>query len=1335
MASNVQQRQQDPCTTTEEPKHQRARRVAKGQDPPAGGACQQSLAEQRPTPFDHQQQREQPRQQDRHQQEHQEQGKEQDSHPTLQQPHLQLQLQSRNPRQHELLHHQRKLPPAALPNIRGRLLISEGARRREVRGCGAGGGGLLCCSLDALSRPPKLLQFGVLLLVLLLTTHGDLAQAEGNVGCQFVRTLCIPHSEVCYDDNIFGKCIPTTGVDVEDIEKTPLSEEQSRVLATMLEELQGAGLGWDHPYVQCRIQGSLFSLQRQQQLPPNLCANLAPAPPEFGDPASAMAYVRFTPPEPEAELDYYEQPAQFYPALRKKQVRQDAIADAEADVEDMYLNRMLQDRRRLRHDPSELEHFGKMDNHGQSDQLDAPSIMDTFLDTERQRIEREQQMAAGEQNAERNRQELYQILAASEPDPQPYQRNQQNAMDQLEAMVEQQQQRERQLKEQQEQAKQPVYVPPEEVNESSELYFPDNFAPFKRTRSRGSGGSLGAEQVEEVQPKRSFFRELADEQGLVQEPPLNFHHAESDLETTPELAKRRPAAFRQPDPYDADLQQRELAFESGLLRNSLTPLEEEAMLASNSFPRQSKSQRVYTEGGLLLMPQDAQDLDGMQADEPESVKQSLLANMLGFARHERLDVKKPGPLLGPPSPGSSELSNQLETEKARRLEENGNKEVLPAHIKGNAEDDAHKKKKVMKQQHSAEDHAPHTVDTEYVHVFVKNPIDSWNDGQRIMKELEQILHMQGYFSYLTVQQHEVSFRVNSNNPERKTAGDVARIINENRGVKNNIQRRVGFYVLHAGVGDVIKDLQDPSVSSSRIELAEQGPDVTHIMAYMFAGAGAAAVIVIFVTLILIKRHDRKRDKLGGLQSGIAGAETCSKDYQELCRARMAGKSGGGGGGGGSGGNSGSGAAGGGSNEPAQSGRITSLSKENEGRPPSSRSSTSSWSEEPALTNMDISTGHMVLSYMEDHLRNKGRLQREWEALCRYEAEPSAREAASQPQCAGLNRPGAPLPYDHSRVVLNHLANAEGLDYVNASTITDHDPRAPAYVAAQGPLPSTLAHFWQMIWEQGAVVIVALCRLQENGEVACARYWPEEGAEVYHIYEVHLVSEHIWCDDYLVRSFYLKNLRTSETRTVTQFHFLSWPHMGVPAQAKALLDFRRKVNKSYRGRRSCPIVVHGSAGAGRTGAYILLDLVLERMNKGAREIDIAATLEHLRDQRAGVVATRQQFEFVLMAVAEEVHAILKALPANTSGEKRELDKDPVISGGNTGSNTTTATTATKEPLKEDKAQEAAEEEVPTSSSKAAKKEKEREREEQAKQAKDTKAAEPRTPAKPTKQAKK
>lgn len=289
---------------------------------------------------------------------------------------------------------------------------------------------------------------------------------------------------------------------------------------------------------------------------------------------------------------------------------------------------------------------------------------------------------------------------------------------------------------------------------------------------------------------------------------------------------------------------------------------------------------------------------------------------------------------------------------------------------------------------------------------------------------------------------------------------------------------------------------------------------------------------------------------------------------------------------------------------------------------------------------------MVLSYMEDHLRNKDRLEKEWAGLCAYEAEPCSVAIAQKTENSKKNRFVNALPYDHARVVLNELANLSGSDYINASTITDHDPRNPAYIATQGPLPHTAPDLWQMVWEQGCVVIVMLTRLIENEVVMSHRYWPEEGSELYHIYEVHLVSEHIWCDDYLVRSFYLKNLKTSETRTVTQFHFLSWPDGGVPSNTKALLEFRRKVNKSFRGR-SCPIVVHCSDGVGRTGTYCLLDMVLNRMAKGAKEIDIAATLEHIRDQRAGAVATKQQFQFVLAAVAEEVQAILRALPATTA----------------------------------------------------------------------------------------
>ncbi|KAI8789812.1 receptor-type tyrosine-protein phosphatase N2, partial [Biomphalaria glabrata] len=405
----------------------------------------------------------------------------------------------------------------------------------------------------------------------------------------------------------------------------------------------------------------------------------------------------------------------------------------------------------------------------------------------------------------------------------------------------------------------------------------------------------------------------------------------------------------------------------------------------------------------------------------------------------------------------------------------------------------------------------------------------------------------------------------------------------------------------------------------RVELKQNNRYV--VLTFILVGT-IAGVLMAVVTIYLIKRHSRSKQKLTQLATTGDGNEA-SKDYQDLCRQRMQGKT---------------------SEKPEPlhaASRIGSVS-ETQVRSPSSRSSTSSWSEEPAATNMDISTGHIVLAYMEDHLKNQDRLDREWEAVSSYVADPSSTKVALDQSNMRKNRFSDILPYDHSRVILSSNANVSNSDYINASFITDHDPRNPAYICTQGPLPHTVADFWQMIWEQGSVVIVMLTKLAENGTSLCHRYWPEEGSDLYHIYEVHLVSEHIWCDDYLVRSFYLKNLQTNETRTVTQFHFLTWPELSVPASIKALLDFRRKVNKSFRGR-SCPIAVHCSDGCGRSGTYCLIDMVLNKMAKGAKEIDMAATLEHIRDQRMSMVKTKEQFQFSLAAVAEEVHAILKALP--------------------------------------------------------------------------------------------
>uniref|UniRef100_A0A672NUT3 Receptor-type tyrosine-protein phosphatase N2-like n=1 Tax=Sinocyclocheilus grahami TaxID=75366 RepID=A0A672NUT3_SINGR len=374
-----------------------------------------------------------------------------------------------------------------------------------------------------------------------------------------------------------------------------------------------------------------------------------------------------------------------------------------------------------------------------------------------------------------------------------------------------------------------------------------------------------------------------------------------------------------------------------------------------------------------------------------------------------------------------------------------------------------------------------------------------------------------------------------------------------------------------------------------------------------------------------RSHHKLKEKLTNLGSDPTTDATAT--YQELCRQRMAVKP---------------------PVEkpdPIHSSRINSVSSQLSDGPmpsPSARTSTSSWSEEPAHSNMDISTGHMILAYMEDHLKNKTRLESEWEALCAYQAEPNATSIGQRDGNVKKNRASTVIAYDHCRITLKTENNQGNSDYINASPIMDHDPRNPAYIATQGPLPSTVADFWQMVWESGCVVIVMLTPLTENGVKQCYHYWPDEGSNLYHIYEVNLVSEHVWCDDFLVRSFYLKNMQTNETRTVTQFHYHTWLNDQTPETSQTLLDFRRKVNKCYRGR-SCPVIVHCSDGAGRTGTYILIDMVLNKMAKGAKEIDIAATLEHLRDQRPNMVQTKDQFEFALTTVAEEVNAILKVLP--------------------------------------------------------------------------------------------
>ncbi|XP_006887752.1 PREDICTED: receptor-type tyrosine-protein phosphatase N2-like [Elephantulus edwardii] len=505
---------------------------------------------------------------------------------------------------------------------------------------------------------------------------------------------------------------------------------------------------------------------------------------------------------------------------------------------------------------------------------------------------------------------------------------------------------------------------------------------------------------------------------------------------------------------------------------------------------------------------------------------------------------------------------------------------------------------------------------EYGYIVTENDPLSLEKGKKLIEDIARLLKVPiSTFADIGVLGPAVTFRVSSN-IQNVTTADVAKAAVDN---KATLEEMSGLKILQTGMG-----------SKSKLKFlphqVEQEDSTKFVVLTLISIACIIGVLLASGVIYCLRHssHYKLKERLSGL-GGDPGPDATAA-YQELCRQRMAVRS---------------------SErpEPLHTSRINSVSSQFSDGPmpsPSARSSTSSWSEEPVQSNMDISTGHMILSYMEDHLKNKNRLEKEWEALCAYQAEPNSSLVAQREENMQKNRSLAVLTYDHSRILLKPENSHSNSDYINASPIMDHDPRNPAYIATQGPLPATVADFWQMVWESGCVVIVMLTPLTENGVKQCYHYWPDEGSNLYHIYEVNLVSEHIWCEDFLVRSFYLKNLQTNETRTVTQFHFLSWYDQGVPSSTRSLLDFRRKVNKCYRGR-SCPIIVHCSDGAGRSGTYVLIDMVLNKMAKGAKEIDIAATLEHLRDQRPGMVQTKEQFEFALTAVAEEVNAILKALP--------------------------------------------------------------------------------------------
>ncbi|XP_042564795.1 receptor-type tyrosine-protein phosphatase C isoform X2 [Clupea harengus] len=322
---------------------------------------------------------------------------------------------------------------------------------------------------------------------------------------------------------------------------------------------------------------------------------------------------------------------------------------------------------------------------------------------------------------------------------------------------------------------------------------------------------------------------------------------------------------------------------------------------------------------------------------------------------------------------------------------------------------------------------------------------------------------------------------------------------------------------------------------------------------------------------------------------------------------------------------------------------------------------------PLMTVEPIAADNLLDAYKKK-IADEGRLfLAEFQSIPRIFSNYTVKEAKN-PDNQAKNRYVDILPYDYNRVQLSGAGGGveAGGDYINASFIEGFkEPKK--YIAAQGPKEETILHFWRMIWEQKSSIIVMVTRCEEGNRNKCAQYWPsmERETEIYEDFVLKIKKEEL-CPDYIIRHLTIINLKDKSTeREVTHIQFTSWPDHGVPSEPHLLLKLRRRVN-SFSNFFSGPIVVHCSAGVGRTGTYIGIDAMMESLNAEG-VMDIYGYVVKMRRQRCLMVQVEAQYILIHQALIEfnqfgdtevpltELHSSITTLQA------KDLDEPTLMEG--------------------------------------------------------------------------